>query len=80
MGGFKNDETRSLERRRDELLLLMRQHDEEKASDDFRMDRMEEEVREIECRLESLQLHGANLIEESRRSNEDDLLRQERIR
>lgn len=80
MGDFETEETRSLERRRDELLLLVRQHDEEKASDDFRRDRMEEELREIEKRLEALHRTGARRAEESRRSDEDDLLRQERIR
>ena len=80
MDDFETDEIRSLERRRDELAHLLLQHDGEKSSDEIRIGLIEEELREIEWRLESLRPHGTDLAEELRRSNEDDLLRQERIR
>jgi len=77
---FETDETRGLERRREELLHLLLQRDGEKASDGFRADRMEEEVREIDRRLEALRRASAGGALESRRTDEDDLLRQERLR
>lgn len=80
MDDFESDETRSLERRRAELLHLLLQRDDGKASDEFRADRMEEELREIDRRLAASRLSSAARFEESRRRDEDDLLRQERTR
>ena len=80
MGDFETEETRSLERRREELLHIMRQYDEKKNLDDFRADRLEEELREIDSRLEALRRACAEQLMELRRSAEEDLLRQERIR
>lgn len=58
----------------------MLQHDGNKDSDGFRKDRMEEELRDIERQIEEAMRCGAVQTEERRRRDEDDLLRQERIR
>ena len=70
----------SLVHRRDELRFLLGQADAEKSSDEFRHDMMVEELAEVERRIDQLSGDVDQFAEDKRQADEEDLLRQERIR
>ena len=70
----------SLVHRRDELRFLLGQADAEKSSDEFRHDMMVEELAEVERRINQLSGDVDQFAEDKRKADEEDLLRQERIR